>query len=753
MYMLTALKKLFTYHNFVTLFTIVVFLVPLVVSGSSAYPFLFHKALLVEGVALVLTVGYALALLFKTRTYFPRPSWLGLAMLVFYICIFASAIMGVDFYRSLWSRAERMTGLVLMLHYGALFVVWRSILTPERWRKLWQVFVLVGVAPLVVAIWQLFNPAFLFNLGAARVASTLGNPIYTAGFALFVFFSCLFFSYSALHKRGKLAWAAAALVALVALFATETRGAIIALWVGVVAGVVIVISDKRYAIGGTLGLVKKKYFKIALGVLVVLPLLFGLLRGTSLIKNIPGIGTLFSTPLEQSTGGTRLIFWQVAYDGWKEKPLLGWGWENFFDLANKHYNPTLLRYGVGEEWVDNAHNIIVNTLATTGALGLAAWVGIYVAAVLALRKKYIVGGAPERALAVTLAILLLVDLVRTFFIFEDITSYLVWFWILAGIDIWCNTTTAAEPAAPFVWPRFLTRGFLRIPAIIGRIMLAVALVATGWALLRNVVYMPGRADYYQAMAIKAAMVDFGKAIRLHSQAIKVKPNPYTPDLSFDLGQFFVVWLGNHQDFAFSDYRKLAYDMYTLGTDALKSYLSRYPHDVRAGSVLARAYQDGYDLWQSPAYLTQAEDEYNAMLPLSPRRQTLLLGLGRTKLLAGKPDEALPLFMQARDEDTSVSTPHWYLALVYIQKKDFEKAEPEVKQAVSLGYTFSSTDLLVAYDMFKEHGALGDLAPAFRTYIFNSSKPNGQVVEKYAQYLREVGDAAQLEVLTKYVGGK
>ena len=55
-------------------------------------------------------------------------------------------------------------------------------------------------------------------------------------------------------------------------------------------------------------------------------------RQSDFVKNIPAVGRLVNT---QIASDTRTMAWGIAVDSWKEKPIFGWGPNNFYYAFNK----------------------------------------------------------------------------------------------------------------------------------------------------------------------------------------------------------------------------------------------------------------------------------------------------------------------------------------------------------------------------------------------------------------------------------
>ena len=62
--------------------------------------------------------------------------------------------------------------------------------------------------------------------------------------------------------------------------------------------------------------------------------------------------------------------WNSAWQGFKEKPILGYGNENFYVVFNKYFNPEIYRHAGSRIWFDRAHNIFIDHLITGGIIGL-----------------------------------------------------------------------------------------------------------------------------------------------------------------------------------------------------------------------------------------------------------------------------------------------------------------------------------------------------------------------------------------------
>ncbi len=716
--------------NIIYYLTVGLFLLPIIVWQNSVYPFVAPKAFLLQIFSLLILVVWLIALLSNWRFLKPRFSWLSLSVLLFYVAIFIASIFSENFNRSLWSRTERMTGLVIMCHYGILFLVWRSVFSKEQWYKLWQWFVGIGMVAPLIAMLQVFNSRLLLNAGAARMSSTLGNPIFLAGFAGFLFFSSLIFYYNTKTKL-KYLWLIEMVVSLITIFTSQTRGDLVGLYGGLIFLLIFLAKDLDWQ-------GQRKIFLSVLSVLVIAPIILISFRNFSFIKNIPILNRFVTTPLSEASGGSRLLMWKTAVVGWEQKPLLGWGWENYYDLFNKNYLPEF--FGRTEDWQDNAHSVFFNLLATTGIVGLSLYLFIYFYAFYLIFKNYKQKNKNERFLFLGLGAFWLSHFIRNLFVFEDLSSYLVFFWLLAGIDLYNNNVSNTDlktknNIGANNHEKYL--GSLKVffgPLL--KFLFISVLIFLSCLYLFRFVYLPAKADYYAAQAVKKSMVDFKGAVEFHRKAVQIL-NPYRPDIAFEFGQFILSWISAHPDFVVSSHRPLAREMYNFGVGAIQSFISDYPTDTRGGKLLGTVYVDGYKFWKDPVYLNEAEKIYKYYLSTSPSRPALTFGLATVKMLQGKHDEALKITADFIIRFPSYPSSYWMQSIIYGHKNDNLSAFNSAKKALELGYRFNSDELDAVFDLFSLYSSINLLEDSIVKIIMDKDeKQNLHLIDKYIDYLNK-----------------
>jgi tetratricopeptide (TPR) repeat protein len=91
----------------------------------------------------------------------------------------------------------------------------------------------------------------------------------------------------------------------------------------------------------------------------------------------PG-GYLRDLYLKQASNA-RPIVWELSKKSINERPLLGWGIDNFDRSFEKNYDNTILEQKNGAEaWFDRAHNIFIDQAVETGYVGLLTFILVYI---------------------------------------------------------------------------------------------------------------------------------------------------------------------------------------------------------------------------------------------------------------------------------------------------------------------------------------------------------------------------------------
>lgn len=285
----------------------------------------------------------------------PKAS-LPLILFFFFIAVMAIAsVAGVYPFNSVWGSLETNTGLLVWIHLGLVLL---SVLTIARSTEIWiriaVTSVVVGLGVSLLHLTSLFPEVILIGFNSG---STLGNSSF---FGTYLIFELFFASYLILNTQGSrkiFGWIALGIFAYT-LFSTDALAASISAVGGVLLfGALLLISSRKRGV------------RVA-GILMTAFLVLFFILTTVLAFRAGSI--LHSWIVERGTA-SRFVAVEIAWEAFLERPLLGWGPENFRFAFLSHFDPC---FGgpecAGNILFDRAHNVLLDVLASVGMIGLVA---------------------------------------------------------------------------------------------------------------------------------------------------------------------------------------------------------------------------------------------------------------------------------------------------------------------------------------------------------------------------------------------
>ena len=383
---------------------VLILLTPFVLTPQTIFPYVVGKALY-SRVIIEMVFGCWTLLAFLRPACRPPCSRLLILFAIVLGVTTLAAFYGVSVQRSFWSSYERMQGVVDLIHWFLFTVVLVSVVRTVRdWRILLNVNLGVSLMMALLAVGQKYYfsdaPFLIWDL-PSRVGTTLGNSIYLGMYLMVNIVVALGFLAQSFipvatpatsppsEKKGdgrrtrnptappavkqaslrlqirRLFWGSIVLIGLWAFGLTGSRGALAGLVtaVGFLCVMSIVFGSARIARVATVGLTS------LLGVILLLTLF--LFFRPSLFP----LDTTFSSPFSNHPESVRerLAGWQVGLKGFVDKPILGWGPENYIVISGLH------AAGLSGHMplFDNAHNKFVEELTTKGLLGLLSYLSLW----------------------------------------------------------------------------------------------------------------------------------------------------------------------------------------------------------------------------------------------------------------------------------------------------------------------------------------------------------------------------------------
>lgn len=399
--------------------------VPLVVTDSTFFPFITGKNFMFRVIVEVIFAAWVILALYDPD-YRPRFSPIFAAFGIFVAVLFFADMLGQHPQKSFWSNFERMEGFVTIAHLFLYTIVAGSVLKTEKmWFWFFNTTLFAAILMTLYVFQQISGNAAISQGSTFRVDGKLGNSTYLAVYMLFHAFISLIMLVRSNTLYARVAYGTLAVIFGLILFMTATRGAVLGLVGGLLLTTLyIAIFEKRYV----------RMRQVALGALafvVVVSGLFIYFRDAEFIQSNSRLARIANISLE--TGETRFTIWGMAFEGFQERPILGWGQGNFNYVFNEYYKPSLYDQ---EQWFDRVHNIILDWLIAGGILGLLAYLAILATATWGASVQPLLRREEESFTVAESGLilgLLAGYFVHNLFVFDNIVSYILFATILAFV--------------------------------------------------------------------------------------------------------------------------------------------------------------------------------------------------------------------------------------------------------------------------------------------------------------------------------
>lgn len=649
----------------------------LYVSRSLFFPFITGKNFAFRIIVEIIAGGW-LTLALVNPAYRPKRTWLLWAFGIFVILIGISDIFGTYPLKSFWSNYERMEGWVTLAHLFVYFVVATSVLATEKlWHQWWRTSLGVSVIVAFYALFQLLG-FITINQGGVRLDATFGNATYLGVYMLFhVFIACLLLARSwvenAPGKRAPLVVIYGGAIALntLILFFTATRGAILGLIGGaVLAMLLILVASPSSSL--------RRPIAITLASLAVIAGLFFLVRDTAFVRGIEPLARLASISASETTITSRFMNIGMAWEGFKERPIFGWGQENYAAVFDKHYNPEMYAQ---EPWFDRTHNIIFDWLIAGGILGLLAYLSLHAVALYLLWRSDTFA-LYERAI---LTGLLAGYFFYLLFTFDNITSYLFFVSLLGYI-----TVRATQSEAPLFAQKSFAATYT--PALL--IGVVILVFGAGWyvnadAIAQNRSIIRGISTH--AAGPSQNLVYFKEAIAYRGVG--------TQEAREQLSQAAISIVG-----AQSVATDIKQQFVQTAADAMTAQANEASQNARFPFFLGILFDHAGLFADGKVWLEKAKS-------LSPRKQSILFELGLNAFARQDTAQALAYFKEAYDLAPAYGEARLYYAAAAIRNQNDALAEELLAPMITAG-TAADARIASAYASRNRYDKIAEIWEAY-----------------------------------------
>jgi len=636
---------------------------PLIVNQRSFFPFVTPKTIYFRILIEIMLAAYLILVVYFPR-YRPKINSVFVSILVFIFILILTSFLGINLERSFWSTYERMTGIFTFLHLLAFFIILTSVFrTREDWEKLLSVSILVGVFLCIGLISA--------SQASSRGGGTIGNTSFMAAYLLFdVFFALFLF----LEKKssGWRIFSGISLLFLIPVLLTSTaRGAIISFGLGLFLlflGYLIFSNQKKLQRAGC----------FLIFFLIVLVLILLVLQPSFVEDKIKQV-------LKDMK--PRFVVWETAWKGFLEKPVFGWGPENFNVVFAKFFNPCMfLSECGGEIWFDRAHNIVLDTLVATGIIGLLSYLFIFGISIFKLLKICLKKEGNIFA-PLIMMVLLIIYFFHNMLVFDMISSYAVFFLALGFISFLIE-----EDRDPFLdVAQTPSNGFLHNKRI--------QQIVTGsvTVLIIFLIYFGNIQPYLSARNL-VNMIVLAESLEEASDYFDKSLNTYME--KYEIREQFAQKV--YQVSLESGYPSNIEEFFNYAEEEMKKSTEKNPLDYRPFLFLGKTYLAHYRI--SPGSKTifpSAEKTLKKAIELGPDNQQAYWYLAEITLFKQDHSSAYALFQYAIDLEPRYGKSHWYLAMAYKMAGEYDLAFVKLEDAKNNGYNWKSNmfDLMNAADIY------------------------------------------------------
>lgn len=675
------MKKSLHWFALAALFLIPIF--PLIVANSFFFPFITGKAFYFR---ILIELGFAawVILAFFDAKYRPKITRLTIGVTLFAVIALLADLLGVNPLRSIWSNFERMEGWLVVVHLWAFYIMSTSLLGAEGsgktlWHRWFNVSLLVASIVGIYGLVQLSGHAEIHQGG--RVDASLGNAAYMAVYMLMhVGIAAYMFLVARSRKiinSGFLQWLYPILSVVFGflLFQTATRGTTL----GLIGG--IMLACALYALFARKESARSRWISASvIALVIIIGVTFWANRNTAFVKNHEVLNRLGSISWSNTSGQARQFIWPMAIQGAMQRPILGWGQENFNYIFNKDYDP---RMYAQEQWFDRAHSVFLDWFVASGFVGLIAYLALYVLFITAIWKRSSLTIAEKSILTG----LIVGYAVHNVFVFDNLASYTFFFALLgfagsisAGNGHSAKSSKHASTSRMNTWLEKKTFSTDAIEYIVAPIVL-VALFASIYFL--NVRPIQANTRLITALTACSDRTTGIADPTLFLNALDI--NSYMANQ--EIREQTLSCTGGIVGSGYPGPTKQAF--FDLAVKAISDQTAATPLDARM-YVLGGSFMNALN--QMDKSLPLLEKAYE----LTPRKQTLLFQLATAYLNNNKTDQAVSVLKDAYESEKSYGEARSAYATVLIltgkeaeAKSIFFKDYPEIFQTPRIAQAYST----------------------------------------------------------------
>ncbi|MGC9049107.1 MAG: O-antigen ligase family protein [Patescibacteria group bacterium] len=648
---------------------LIIFLVPLYFDRFLFNPWEMAKNILFQSLTEILIALYLIKIvLFPSeirnftkikKFYYLIPG------MVFIIILGLSTIFSQVPWFSFWGSWERRMGYLAWLHFFAFgSILFLNLKSQKQIQRITITIVITSAIVVTYGFIQLLGlEPFEWSEEAFythRVYSTIGQPNFLGSWLLLIipliFYGLIKFK----NFLVKFLMVLLLIAALACFVLTQSRGG----WIGFVVAIFFFFTILFWLKN------KKK---------IVLVILLLVLLGLSLIIYLnfhplkinptdhPLVIRLKTFSDVKVFGKYRLIHWQAAFDIIKNRPLTriligsGMGSQRF--NLPKYYRPEFAIYEAPNIYLDYVHNDILDTLLTSGVLGLVSYLGLIIISFYLGFKKI-----RKNIFGLFLLTGLIGYLISLQFSFH-IMSTLPYFWLYLGLIFWIHQQKDNEEK------KEQNNKIFKIISII--LIILITIFTIWWFNLR--LYLASH--YLLEATLEKIKGNWLSMIKYHNLSVK-----YQPDNPYFRQQYALALL---ESTPFQSNIDQAREFFDLGIKQIEAIPAK-ERPVEARNWIAWLLTEKANLTQEVIDFQKAEKAYQELAEFAPGAALTYGNWCGLKFYEQKWDETIEMCQKAINLYPDLNHPHLNpehrskiiteqisvynkLALTYFRMKDFQTA--------------------------------------------------------------------------------
>jgi O-antigen ligase len=620
-------------------------LTPLVVSGRFFFPFVGPKGLYLMAFIEIAFFSW-LVLAFCFPQYRPKKNVLLLCLGAFLIILTLATIFGADPSRSFWSKFERMSGLLMWFHFFGLFLALTNVFKDKR---IWMRFFAVSVGITVLTCFLFFiDKLGAKGLSVARNGSTLGNSSFFATYLLFNLYFAIYLFFNSWRNRKERIFnlsllLPAIILMIIALIMSHGTAATIAFFGGL--GLI-------WILWLAFEIKKKNLRTIGRIVLIFSTIIF---LTSIVLLYVPD--SIVQQKLIEVKNRARPLLWQMGWKGFSERPILGWGPQNFTFIFNQNFHPCFyLGECGGVIRFDQAHNIVIDNLADAGILGLLGYLSIFFSCFWILWKAYFKKRISFWAASVPSA-LLVAHFTQNLTVFDMPASFLMLFLTFGLISI----STEPEEQAP-----------TKISVSNSRIAFTTFIILILFFFcFSNFIIKPAK--------IGSGLIKVAMAGNMEEKTLAYKQALYSSPMGiYQARTYLTLDLVNNSQKG----KDIPQEEFDLMAQELEKSIKSSPLDYYSCLVLGKLY-NLYTVIFEENKVIRAEEVLEIALKLSPTKQNVYWELSKSKAMLGKNEEGIILAEKAVELEPRVAYSQFHLVNLIKITGNHDLAVQKAKEAIEI----------------------------------------------------------------------